>query len=115
MNSWWSTSSPSTPTPTTTPTTPSKPVEFATPRTADSALDADHDDGLAARYRRIEDLLGGGEPQGLAVRELKEEVAELHAISADEPNSFIEAERNSCWLKATSEELAAIIENKTWS
>jgi len=102
-----------TPTPTITPTIPSKPVEFATPRTADSALDADHDDGLAARYLRIEDLLGGGVPQGL--RELKEEVAELHAISADEPNSFVEAERNSCWLKAMWEELVAIIENKTWS
>ena len=104
-----------TPTPIITPAMPPESVVFTTPRTADSTLDADHDDGLAAKYRRIEDLLGGGEPQGLAVRELKEEVAELHAISADEPNSFIEAERNSCWLKAMSEELAAIIENKTWS
>ena len=29
---------------------PPEPLEFATPRTADSTLDADHDDDLAARY-----------------------------------------------------------------
>ena len=67
----------STPTPTTTPAMPPRPVEFATLRTTNSTLDADHDDGLAAKYRRIEDLLGGGKPLGLAVRELEEEVAEL--------------------------------------
>ena len=71
-----------TPTPITTPATPPEPVEFATPHTTNSTLDADHDDGLAARYRRIEDLLGGGEPLGLAVCKLEEEVAKLHAISA---------------------------------
>ena len=67
-------------------------VEFATPQTTDSTLDADHDDDLVARYRRMEDLVGGGEPPGLAMHEL-EEVAELHAISADEPNTFAEASR----------------------
>ena len=30
----------------------------------------------AARYRRMEDLLGRGEPPGLAARQLEEEVAE---------------------------------------
>ena len=104
-----------TPTPTTTPATPPKLVEFATPRIADSMLDADHDDGLAARYRRIEDLLVGGESLRLAARELEEEVAELHAISADELNSFAEAERSSCWLKVMQEEMTSITENKTWS
>ena len=59
-------------------------VEFATPRTADSMLDADHDDDLVARYQRMDDLVGGGEPPGLTAREL-EEVGKLHAISADEP------------------------------
>ena len=59
-------------------------------------LDADHDDDLVARYRRMEDLVGGGEPPGLAARELEQEVAELHAISADELNTFVEAERNPC-------------------
>ena len=47
---------------------PLEPVEFATPRTADSTLDADHDDDLVARYRRMDDLVGGGEPPGLAAR-----------------------------------------------
>ena len=46
------------------------------PRTADSTLDANHDDGLVARYRRMEDLLGRGEPPRLAARQLEEEVAE---------------------------------------
>ena len=51
-------------------------MEFATPRTADSTLNADHDDDLVARYQRMEDLLGGGEPPGLAACELEEEVDE---------------------------------------
>ena len=45
---------------------PLEPMEFATPWTADSTLDADHDDDLVARYWRMEDLVGGGEPPGLA-------------------------------------------------
>ena len=89
-------------------------VEFATPRTADSTLDADHDANLEARYWRMDDLVGGGEPPGLVAREL-EEVAELHAISADEPNTLAEAERNLCWLKAMQEEMTSITENQTWS
>ena len=61
-----------TPTPTTTPAAPPDPVEFATPRIADSTLDADHDDDLVARYRRMEDLLGGGVPPELVMRELED-------------------------------------------
>ena len=49
------------------------------------------------------------------MRELKEEVVELHAINADEPNTFAEAERNPCWLKAMQEEMSTITKNKTWS
>ena len=61
---------PSTPMPTSTitPTATLKPMEFITPRSADSTLDANHNDGLVARYRRMEDLLGRGEPPGLAAR-----------------------------------------------
>ena len=82
----------------------------------DLTLDAEHNDGLMTRYQRMEDLLGRGEPLGLAVLELEEEVAELHAISADKSNTFAEAERkNSCWLKAMQKEMASITENKTWS
>ena len=69
-------------------------VEFVTPRTADSMLDADHDDDLVARYRGMEDLVGGGESPGLAAHELEQEVAKLHVISADELNTFAEAEWN---------------------
>ena len=53
--------------------------------------EADHDDDLVARYQRMEDLVGGGEPSGLAPRELEQEVAELHAISVNEPNTFTKA------------------------
>ena len=63
-------------TPTTTLVAPPDLVEFATPRTVNSMLDADHDDDLVARYRRMEDLLGGGDPPGLAAHELEEELAE---------------------------------------
>ena len=72
------------PTPTTTLVVPLEPVEFTTPRIADLTLDADHDDDLVARYRRMEDLLEEGEPLRLAARDLEEE-------------------------------MASIIENKTWS
>ena len=48
-----------------------KPMEFATPRTAGSTLDVDHDDDLMATYRRMEDLVGGGQPPRLATRELE--------------------------------------------
>jgi len=46
---------------------------------------------LSARYRKMEDLLGGGEPPGLAARQLEEEVAEQdvesggHAARDTEP------------------------------
>ena len=50
----------------------SKTVTVATPQTADSTLDANHDDGLVTKYRRMEDLLEGGEPPGLAARELED-------------------------------------------
>ena len=70
---------------------PLEPVEFTTPRIADSTLDVDHDDGLVVRYRRMEDLLGRGEPPGLAARQLEEEVVEQdvesggHAARDTEP------------------------------
>ena len=46
---------------------------------------------LSARYRKMEDLLGRGEPPGLAVRQLEEEVTEQdveaggHAARDTEP------------------------------
>ena len=58
--------------------------------------------------------MGEGEPLGLAARMLKE-VAELHVISVDEPNTFAEAEKNPCWRKAMQEEMTSITENQTWS
>ena len=50
---------------------PPKLVEFATPWTVDSTLNANHDDDLVTRYRRMDDLVGGGESPGLAARELE--------------------------------------------
>ena len=63
----------------------------------------------------MDDLVGGGEPPELAAHELEQEVVELHAFSVDEPNTFVEAERNPCWLKAMQEEMTSTIENQTWS
>ena len=39
----------------------------------------------------------------------------MHAISADEPNSFPEVGKNPCWLKAMQEEMTSITDNKMWS
>ena len=74
-----------------------QPLTSGIRNTTDCGFDAGcrSDADLEARYRRMDDLVGGGEPPGLAAREL-EEVAELHAISADEPNTFAEAQKNPC-------------------
>ena len=69
-------------------------MEFVTSHTADLTLDADYDDGLVARYQRMEDLLGRGEPLGLAACQLEEVVAEQdvkfggHAARDTEPLSL---------------------------
>jgi len=110
---------PSAPTtsPTATPSTahaPLEPVEFATPPSdLDDALDADHDDDVPARFRKLDNVLGPESPPGLAPRVL--DGGELLFASAEEPASFKEAEQEECWRRAMEAEMQSIEENKTWS
>jgi hypothetical protein len=69
------------------------------------------DEGAQLRYRRIEDLLGNGRVQVVAGHDIDQ----LHAISAEEPATFAEAEQDECWLQAMREEISSILDNKTWS
>jgi len=88
-------------------------VEFATPPTFDDVLDADVDDSVPQRYRRVDNILAGGEHPGYAPREL--EFDELHAVTAEETASFKEAEHAPEWKRAMKEEMDAIVANGTWS
>ncbi|CAA6674491.1 unnamed protein product [Spirodela intermedia] len=75
-------------------------------------LDANHDDA-PLRFRKIDNIVGLASPRGLASRALI--AKELHAVSSDEPVSFVEAEGHPSWRKAMEEEMASIEENRTWS
>ncbi|BAH92510.1 Os04g0196500 [Oryza sativa Japonica Group] len=101
----------------TTPAPPSPPspeaVEFVTPPTQDSILDADADDDVVPRYRLVDNLLGNASPPGHAPRVLEQ--LELHVVSADEPASLAEAEADPSWRGAMQDELNAIVDNDTWS
>jgi hypothetical protein len=101
----------------TTPAPPSPPspeaVEFVTPPTQDSILDADADDDVVPRYRLVDNLLGNASPPGHAPRVLEQ--LELHVVSADEPASLAEAEADPNWRGAMQDELNAIVDNDTWS
>jgi hypothetical protein len=94
-----------------TPPLVQQPVEFVTPRSSDSNLDIDADEGGALRYRLIDDLMQN--TQRLEACEV--EHAKVHVTSADEPSTFVEAVSNPCWMKAMQEEMSSITDNKTWS
>ena len=86
-------------------------MEFVTPRSSDSNLDIDTDEGEALRYRLIDDLMQNTQ----RVEACEVEHAEVHVTSADEPSTFAEAVSNPCWMKAMQEEMSSITDNKTWS
>jgi hypothetical protein len=90
-----------------------KPVEYVAPPTTDDALDADVDSEVVPRYRKIENLIRDPQVAGLAARDV--DIAELNAISAEEPSTFAQAEREACWQEAMNEEMKSINANKTWS
>ncbi|CAA7399994.1 unnamed protein product [Spirodela intermedia] len=88
-------------------------VEFTSPPSVHiDHLDANHDDA-PLRFRKIDNIVGLASPRGLASRVLI--AKELHAVSSDEPVSFVEAEGHPSWRKAMEEEMASIEENRTWS
>ncbi|RLN39601.1 hypothetical protein C2845_PM01G10330 [Panicum miliaceum] len=91
-----------------------EPIEFATPPSNfHDDLDADHDDDVPVRFRRLDELLGPGTLPGLAPRVSGD--GELLFTTAEEPTSFKEAEKHQCWQRAMEEEMKSIEENKTWS
>ena len=72
--------------------TPSTPIEFASPPSdITEFVDAFHE-GEEVRFRRLDDIVGGIGPSGLAGRLLN--VAELLLVSAEEPPTFALAERD---------------------
>lgn len=75
-------------------------------------LDIDHDDA-PLRLRSMDAVVGQAPVPGLAARDLQQE--QLHAVSADEPSSLEDAERDPHWRAAMVEEIRAIEENGTWS
>ena len=92
--------------------TPSKLIEFASPPSdITEFVDAYHE-GEVVRFRRLDDIVGGIGPLGLAGRLLND--AELLLVSAEEPPMFSLAERDGNWRRAMLEEMKAIEENETW-
>ena len=74
-------------------------------------MDAFHD-GEEVRFRRLDDIIGGTGPSGLAGRLLND--PELLLVNAEEPPTFALAERDENWRRAMLEEMKAIEENETW-
>ena len=73
-------------------------------------MDAFHD-GEEVRFRKLDNIVGGTGPSGLAGRLLND--AELLLVSAEEPPTFTLAERDENWRRAMLEEMKAIEENET--
>ena len=92
--------------------TPSTPIEFASlPSDITEFVDAFHE-GEEVRFRRLNDIVGGTGPSGLAGRLFND--AELLLVSAEEPPTFALAERDGNWRRAMLKEMKAIKENETW-
>ena len=92
--------------------TPSMPIEFASHLSdITEFVDAFHE-GEELRFRRLDDIIGGTGPSGLAGRLLND--VELLLVSTEEPPTFVLAERDENWRRAMLEEMKAIEENETW-
>ena len=92
--------------------TPSPLIEFASPPSdITEFVDAYHE-GEELRFRRLDDIVGGTGPSGMAGRLLND--AELLLVSAEEPPTFALAKRDGNWRRAMLEEMKAIEENETW-
>jgi hypothetical protein len=86
------------------------PVEFGSPLSdIDEYVDAFHDGEM--RFRRVDNLVGDIGAPGLASRLLDD--PELLLISAEEPPTFAQAERDANWRRVMLEEMKAIEENGT--
>ena len=67
---------------------------------------------VEVRFRRLDDIIGGIGPSGLAGRLLND--VELLFVSVEEPPMFALAERDGNWRWAMMEEMKAIEKNETW-
>ena len=86
--------------------TPSTLIEFASPPSdITEFVDAYHE-GEEVRFHRLDDIVGGIGPSGLAGRLLND--AELLLVSAEEPPMFALAERDGNWRRTMLEEMKAI-------
>ena len=74
-------------------------------------MDAFHE-GEEVQFRRLDDIIGGTGPSGLAGRLLDD--PELLLVNAEEPPTFALAERDANWRRAMLEEMKTIKENETW-
>ena len=73
------------------------PIEFASPPSdITEFVDAFHDNE-EVQFRRLDDIIGGTGPSGLAGRLLND--PELLLISAEEPPTFALAERDANWRR----------------
>ena len=92
--------------------TPSTLIEFASPPgDITEFVDAFHE-GEEVWFRRLDDIVGGTGPSGLAGRLLND--AELLLVNAEEPPTFTLAERDGNWRQAMLEEMKVIKKNETW-
>ena len=91
--------------------TPSMPIEFASPPSdITEFMDAFHD-GEEVWFRRLDDIIGGTGPSGLAGRLLNDQ--ELLLVNTEEPPLFTLVERDGNWRRVMLEEMKAIEENET--
>ena len=74
-------------------------------------MDAFHD-GEEVRFHRLDDIVDGTGPLGLASQLLND--LELLLVSVEEPPTFMLAKRDANWRRAMLEEMKTIEENKTW-
>ncbi|XP_066320201.1 uncharacterized mitochondrial protein AtMg00820-like [Miscanthus floridulus] len=73
---------------------------------------AEAESGEEVQFHRLDDIIGGTGPSGLAGRLLNDQ--ELLLISTEEPPTFTLAKRDGNWRRVMLEEMKAIEENETW-
>jgi hypothetical protein len=89
-------------------------IEYATPPpNVTDFVDAFHE-GEEVRFRRVDNVIGEAEVPGLAVRGLDGADNTLLLMSAEEPATFVVAERDAAWQRAMLEEVKSFEDNHTW-
>ena len=75
-------------------------------------MDAYHD-GEEVRFRLIDGVIGEAEVLGVTARLLDDD-PKLLLMSAEEPTTFVVAQRDPNWQRAMLEEMKSIEDNRTW-